>query len=98
MIDFCFEMNTGEYNTLCTLVKDYERELDRSVRERQTFEAQLDDIQRKMAAFVAQSKHDEHLPLSSSAVDKITEQFKVFIDFSMLYTIAFTRICYNSQI
>lgn len=53
----------------------------RSVKEKQSFEAQLDDIQRRLAAFVAQSKGDDYLPLTSSAVDKIAEDFKVSFTF-----------------
>lgn len=51
------------------------------MKEKQSFEAQLDDIQRRLAAFVAQSKGDDYLPLTSSAVDKIAEDFKVSFTF-----------------
>lgn len=68
---------SGEYRTLCQAVRTYEQELDKAVSDRQQFEAQLDDTQRKLAALVVQSQGYELLPLTSSATEKLAEKFKV---------------------
>lgn len=67
----------GEYRTLCQGVRTYEQELDKAVSDRQHFEAQLDDTQRKLAALVVQSQGYDLLPLASTATEKLTEKFKV---------------------
>lgn len=68
---------SGEYRTLCLGVRSYEQELDKAVSDRQQFEAQLDDIQRKTAALVVQSQGYDLLPLASVATEKLSEKFKV---------------------
>lgn len=84
-----------EYRTLCTGVRSYENELDKTVGERQNFEAQMDDTRRKLAALVVQSQGYELLPLSSSATEKIAEKFKVqgsFLPISELHSQPFPFI------
>lgn len=68
---------SNEYRTLCTGVRSYENELDKTVGERQHFEAQMDETQRKLTALVVQSQGYDLLPLASSATEKIAEKFKV---------------------
>ena len=70
---------SADYNALNAEAKAYEQELDRSVGERQVFETQLDEIQRKLAGLTAQSQGYELLPLSSAATEKIADKFKVKI-------------------
>lgn len=68
---------SAEYSTLCAAIKTYEQELDKAVDERQVFESQLEETQRKLAALVLQSQGYERLPLSSQATEKIADNFKV---------------------
>ena len=75
---------SGEYRTLCLAVRAYEQELDKAVSDRQQFEAQLDDSQRKLAALVVQSQGYELLPLRSHETEKLGEKFKVFTECYLL--------------
>lgn len=66
-----------DYNALCGSVKAYERDLEKAVAERQNFQGKLDEIRRKLQSLSAQCRDHEYLPLSSGAVDKLTDKFKV---------------------
>ncbi len=78
---------SADYNALNAEAKAYEQELDRSVGERQVFETQLDEIQRKLAGLTAQSQGYELLPLSSAATEKIADKFKVKIIINIISNI-----------
>lgn len=87
---------SGEYRTLCLAVRAYEQELDKAVSDRQQFEAQLDDSQRKLAALVVQSQGYELLPLRSHETEKLGEKFKVCTECYLLFKKLIVFFSYNS--
>lgn len=86
---------SGEYRTLCLAVRAYEQELDKAVSDRQQFEAQLDDSQRKLAALVVQSQGYELLPLRSHETEKLGEKFKVCTECYLLFKKLIVFFSYN---
>ncbi len=82
----------SDYSELCAAVKLYERDLEKVTGERQSFEATLGEIQRKLVSFAAQSREIEYLPLASIDVEKISDKFKVGFLESLI-----DRYCFTSN-